>query len=305
MPDAASIAASAIVKPAPEETPAGSSVDGKPVGQGGGSVPDPKFAELAAKEKARRESVLSSKAERAKLDQERQLFEAEKAQIAAERKELAEWREWKAKGKASPIEAMKALGLEPADIAKQQLNGGKPTIEQTIAPLAEKLTALEQKLAADKEELSKQAKAQREAEIASVEKRFEEQCNAFVEGNKDAPTKHPLTKLRKAGSLVADTIREHFKLEEVAAEEEGRSPRMLSIQEAADLVEKHLKAEYEEAQKILAPTPAVPGSTEQRPSGDRKTISADLATTATTAAAANKRETPKQRYERMMKQFGG
>ena len=264
--EAAAIVASAAAPVAPPvvETPAAPvlGADGKPAPIAAPAKDAAAFAALAQAEKVKREGVLQLKSERTKLDQERQAIAAEKAVLEKSKRELAEYADWKAKAKASPLDVMKALGIDYDAATAQRLNGGKPTAEQIVAPLAEKLTTLEQKLAQEREEGTKAAQAKRQAEIAEVEKQFEASCASFVEGS----DKHPLTKVYEGSHLVGEVIREHWKQQEASAEVEGTTPKMLSIQEAADLV-----ADFQRTLGVDArPDPPVAGG------GARQRFRADI-----------------------------
>ena len=298
MPDvsaAASIVSAATQPAAPAAPELGA--DGKPAPV---AAPEAKqFAALAAAEKQRRAREGEIKAQSAKLEQERQAFAAEKAEIARVKAELDEYRSWKSKAKANPAEVMKALGLSYDDITAQKLNGEKPTPEMLVRPLEEKVSNLEQKLAAEKEAAAKQIADQRKAEITALEAQFEEECSTFVGGSE----KHPLTKHYDGAKLVSEIIREHWQHEVKASATEGRKPKMLSIQEAADLAEKHFRDQYEGAAKLLAPKPdtqAAPAA--QRPNSIRS-ISNDLGVSSVSGGSASKRLTPSQRAEAMLKRF--
>ena len=303
--EAAAIVASAAAPVAPPvvETPAAPvlGADGKPAPIAAPAKDATAFAALAQAEKVKREGVLQLKSERTKLDQERQAIAAEKAVLEKSKRELAEYADWKAKAKASPLDVMKALGIDYDAATAQRLNGGKPTAEQIVAPLAEKLTTLEQKLAQEREEGTKAAQAKRQAEIAEVEKRFEASCASFVEGS----DKHPLTKVYEGSHLVGEVIREHWKQQEASAEVEGTTPKMLSIQEAADLVEKHFEEKFTRAQEAKKPkteTPAA-GNTPKKP--EVKSLSTDLGTSTVGTEATKKRLTPKEKHAAVLKKYAG
>lgn len=185
-----------------------------------------KFAALAKKEKIARMAHAQAK------QKEQTLAERERA--IAERERL-----WDEEFKQSPLEAIKKRGYSYEDLTKAALNDGKFDPEVEVRGVKSELQKFKE------EQVEKEKRAKEEA--LEAQKRQEEQTvntfksniKATIEKNKE---KYELTSLYEADGMVFETIEEHFR--QTTAE---GSPKVLSIDEACELVEKYLESELDRA----------------------------------------------------------
>lgn len=135
----------------------------------------------------------------------------------------------------NPLEALKQAGWTYEEVTQFILNDGKLTPEKQIASVHDEVKALKEKLEAS-ERMAK------EAEQKKVVNDFKSEIVAQVAAGGE---KYELIAGNKAHNLVYETIEAFYQR---TAEEEGEG-RVLSIEEACDMVERHLE---EESEKWLA-----------------------------------------------------
>lgn len=174
----------------------------------------PKFAALTRKEKELRTREIALK----------------------ERESKASSWESESKGfKERPLEFMAKHGLTYEQLTHMILNDGKPTQDQKNSSLEEKVTNLQKQIedreAHQKAEAEKQAQAQVEQVVAS----FKSDIIDFISKNSEA---YELIATASAQDTVYEVVEEHYR----------ETGRVLTISEAADLVENHL---FTESQKFL------------------------------------------------------
>lgn len=183
-----------------------------------------KFAALAKKERIARQQSQRIK------QLETQIAERERA--VAERE-----RSWEDEFKKSPLEAIKRRGYSYEDLTKAALNDGKFQPETEIKEVRSELDRMRQEQA-DKEkkaiEAEKQAEQQREQQAVET---FKTNIAGHIESNKE---KYELTALFEAEELVFQTVEEHY----LRTSKDGK-PKILSLDEACDLVESYLENEIE------------------------------------------------------------
>jgi hypothetical protein len=183
-----------------------------------------KFAALAKKERVARMQAGQVKKQREEL--------AERERKIAERERL-----WDEEFKASPLEALKRRGIAYDDITKAALNDGKFDPSTEVKSVKEEIARLRQEQA-DKEKKAQetQAEAQKRMETEAVE-RFQNSIAEHITTNKD---KFELVALYDAKGLVFQTIEEHF-----ARTNQAGAPKIMSVDEACEQVEKYLESEVE------------------------------------------------------------
>lgn len=190
------------------------------------------FSELQKRESKTVHRELAAKAKEAELAKLQAAHEADL-------KELAEIRALK----ASPLKLMEKFGLTYDQITELQLQAKQDPeaiVDRKIADLKKEADA--QKAAAAEAEKKKQQEAY-DASIAELH----DECSAYVEANPEACE---LTKLYDGGSLIVQTIQQHYAAT-VKFDEAGKvvkAGRVLSIGEAAKLVEAEYEAQLERAQ---------------------------------------------------------
>lgn len=217
--------------PAPE-TQAEPTTDPAPVA----AVPEKKeeeqfssrFAALARKEK--------------QALQRAQEVKAKEEALMAKEKALQERMAWLEKMESNPLEAIKEKGWTYEDITNAVLSGQKDlTPEMRVKKLeAEVQARFKAQEEARQREIEEQKKIY-EAQQAKAMEEFRAQTAAFIDANAE---KYELTKIFGQHDLVVQTIEEHYR-----KTSEAGTPKILSQEEAADLVEKYLEGEVEKAKK--------------------------------------------------------
>ncbi len=211
-----------------------------------------RFAALAKKERALQKQMADLKAQQAKV-----------AEYEAARKAASQ----------NPVKALEALGLTYEQITQFLLNGNKPTPELEIASVKQEIERLRQETAL-KEKAAKQAQEQAaRAEYQRTLAEFSNEINDFVKTNAD---KYELTSMYQGESIVQATIEQHF----------NNTKKILSIQEAADLVEKYFEEQVQAAQKTKKfqaksqPKEGGPAKSEQAAKTSSPTLANELTSSA-------------------------
>lgn len=184
---------------------------------------DPKFASKFA--------ALSHK-ERKLQDMQAKLKEQMKA-LETEKLSLSELQTLKAKAKENPLEWLKGGGLEYDDLVKYMLGGEKVPAESLVKQTDARVKALEEKLAAYEQE---KVTAQEEKAISSFKNDIKEKVTASEE--------YELIRAFESYDTVYNVIEQHY----------TDTGKVLSIDEAAELVEAHLTQEVEEGVKKISST---------------------------------------------------
>lgn len=195
-----------------------------------------RFAALARKQKA--------------LEIERKNFQAERLKVVepAADPEYVKWKEEQAKAKAikkSPIEVLMEAGYSYEDATNFVMNDGKITPELKVKEVESKLETYirEQKEREEAKELE-ESNSVKEAETKAIEG-LKAQISEFVTENKE---KYEMINLymepNESSEQIYQLIDAHY--EETKAE---GTPKILSKDEAADMLEAHLE---ELAEKSLS-----------------------------------------------------
>jgi len=181
-----------------------------------------RFAALAKREK----SIVRRAQEIKQVEQKLQ----EQAKTLEEKMKIFEV------AKTNPMEALKQLGLSYQDITNFVLNDSKITPDTEIKHVRTELESFK-KQQEEKERLRLESETQRaQLEAQEVINDFKSNINEFLTSK---PDDYELTTLHEAQELVYATIEEHF----------NNTKRVLSIKEAADLVEKYLEERIEASTK--------------------------------------------------------
>lgn len=290
MSEAASVLdAPASATPAPAGTPG---PEGKP------TVPAAPAPSKAIATAIRREQA---------LQRQREELATQKASIARERAEIAAARaeaQKLATRPENPLRALERFGWSYKDATEFALNDSQPTAEQIAR---ETRAELERDRAdARQREENAASEAARQAEVMAEETtaEFRQEIDSVVKANAQ---KYELTALQDAGQLVYDVIETHFQRTAKAGK-----PVILSIQEAAELVEKHLE---KKAEKLLSsgklkakfqpvnPANQQPGKTGQDPAQPNRTLSNGL--TPSTPTLVRSASIEDDRMRRAMAALGG
>jgi len=165
-----------------------------------------------------------------KLQEEKAAQKAIKDELEQIRRENEALKSWKDGLRKNPLNQLKSEGISFEDLTAQALSGDREN---------DRLLALQQELENLKNELGGYRKLNEEKEAAQRKSQEEYAVNSFkaeIGSFLDTSTEHEITKAYQATDLVYDTIEEHYE----------QTGRILSLKDAADLVESYLEKKVEE-----------------------------------------------------------
>lgn len=168
-----------------------------------------RFAALAKKERAIQQQATALKEREAKL---------------------ADFESIKQKATSNPLEALKILGISYEQITEFILNGQKPTPDLQVSAVKQEIDALRKERELEKEA----AKKAQEEEHSRTMEQFRAEVGNFIKTNAE---QYELTALYNGESIVEATIEQHF----------AATQKVLSIKEAADLVEAYFEDQVKAA----------------------------------------------------------
>jgi hypothetical protein len=225
-----------------------------------------KFAALARKQKA--------------IEAEKAAIKAERERILAEKAELDKWKQEREqpKKKLSPLEALQEYGYTIAEANEFFLNDGKDTPELKLKEIEEKVESRLERMEREQKERDEKIKLEAEQRQKQIEEQaiteFKAQINTYLDENKD---QFELTALFGAQDAVFDTVEEYFKA----------NGKVLSVKEAAELVEKYLEDELDKVTKTKKYQSKYAQVKEQAQAADKSSVTTKtLANTLTTAPSS-------------------
>jgi len=242
--------------PAPQDAPPSEAakpdtVAAAPDAAAAGSAPKlgPAFAKLAREQKAAREAA-------EKLKSERAAFEADRQALAEIQAKVKAFEEATANAKRQPLKYLETLGLTYQDLTEAQLNDGEPTPNLEVKAVRDELAELKRQQEQERHRAVEEQKAALAAQQAQLVTEFQKSCTDFVTANAE---KYELT-AKFAPAQVFAVINEHAAVQ-MAEGVPADQIRLLSLEEAADAVEKHFEEQLEAirtTKKFAAKTPAQP-----------------------------------------------
>ncbi len=219
---AEAVVAEPAAEPAAAETPAAAPAP---------DAPDPRRAENRRLiEAAKRERKLQEESQ--KLKAERDAYAKDKESSKSEREQIARWRAAQENAKRKPLDYVKEAGLTLEDLVKAQLADGEPSHDLLIKDVSDRTSA---ETKAIRDELEKIRKEREDERVAA---QHEEAKRATAEIN------HDIARVLKSDpdkyEYIAALGQEHevFEVMRLAYVEKKR---ILSAEEAADLLETHLE----------------------------------------------------------------
>ncbi len=193
-----------------------------------------KFAALSRQDKIlkqRHEAVARKEAELAQKEKEWQ------AKLAAQDTELGQYKSYKEQIKQNPLKTLEADGLTFEQLTQMQLNEQNPTPEMLIQRLQKQMDDKYSKQLEDlKAQIAEKEQKAQENQVNQATTAYKQSINAEITANSD---KYELIANTPYGSkdtsedLVFEVVEEFF----------NKNQRVLTVQEAADMVEKHLETE--------------------------------------------------------------
>lgn len=215
-----------------------------PVKQEKKDLTSPKFAALARKE--------------SQLVRERAAIKAERDAIAKERDEAKKLVEAQRLATTNPLKALELLGLNYKQLTEYVLNDEKPTPELQAKSLRDELKGeLQRELEERDKKLESQRKESEEKEKSRVVEQFKEQTKDFLIAKKDKYPliNHPKNDVSYAVETISAIIEQHF---HNTAEKDSdgviiKAGKLMSVSDAAQMYEDHLKELATEFYKTLEP----------------------------------------------------
>lgn len=282
----------APTSPAPAGA-SGAAPVGTPPAQPAGQ-PDPKLLQEQFGKLVHREKALL--AERQKLTQQRAEFDAAQTARKTQDEETARFRAWKDGAKKDPDSLLKGVYGDNwyETLTDLRLNG-KPTADLQVAELRDELEKTKAQIAKDREDAEKAAReSAREAE-QQAETEFIDKAHSWIKG---AGEKYELINLLGSHAEVTSLIKTHWN-DQIKAE--VAEPKLLSVEEASQMVEDWLEQQVSKAassKKLTnkkAPATELPKTPEGSPR-EARTIADLNGSSAPPAAARTEEERTKRAY---------
>lgn len=198
--------------PVPKEGPKTLQEAIKPKEQAKPQIGADRFAALAKKERALQKQMSELKAKEARISE----FE-------------------KLKG-TNPLEALKSLGYTYDQLTQFLLNGQQPTPDIQVKQVRDEIEALKQQQIKEKQESEARAKAAAEREYTETINDFNQEIKGFIKTNQ---SEYELTNMYQGEEIIYATIEQYF----------TSTGKIMSIKEAADLVEGYFEDQVKAAQK--------------------------------------------------------
>ena len=238
-----------------------------------------KEAEKPAPPKADRFAVLARKEQ--DLLRRQQAVKQQQQLLAAQAEEIRAFQEAKRQAALNPLDALKQLGLSYEQITEFVLNDNKPTPNAEVQSVRQELEEFKRQAREEQARVLEQQRAMQAQEQQQIIEQFREEVSEYV--SQQAET-YELTNLYGGANLVSDVIEEHFK----------QSGKLLTIPEAAKLVEEHYEDLARKAQqtKKFAVTQKVASTQGQTAAPAPKlgpTLSNDLSASAVSAVPKSQR----------------
>jgi len=220
-------------------------------------TPEEKRAELADATNRFRQVAR----EEARIQAQRRELKAQQAEYEKLRAQVAEIDKAKAEAKRDPLAFMEKHGLTYDDVTQFVLNDKRPTPSLEVKEVREELESIraeirerEEAAAAERREAEEAAEVARRESYAATINEFKEDLGEFIKGKGE---EYELINLWGEHELVYNTIEQYH----------ARTGKILTMKEAADVVEAHLLDTAEKAtatKKLLARMSAKKDSEGQR-----------------------------------------
>ena len=200
-------------------------------------------APAPAPEKPRSDRFAALARKEAEVFRKQQAVRAQQAEIARQAEEIRAFQEAKRQAALNPIDALKQLGLTYEQITEYVLNDNKPTPSAEVQSVRQELEEFKRVQREEQQRLVEQQKAMIAQEQQQIISAFRDEVNDYVTQHSET---YELTALYGGHNLVSDVVEEHFK----------QSGKLLTIPEAAKLVEEHYEdlARKAQATKKFAAT---------------------------------------------------
>ncbi len=219
VPEAAAPTAQEVLGTVPEAAP---------------EAPAPAPEPAPEKPRADRFALLARKEQ--DLLRKQQAVRQQQAQLARQAEELRAFEQAKKQALLNPLDALKQLGLTYEQITEFVLNDNKPTPNAEVMSVRQELEEFKRAQREEQEKLLEQTREMQTREQQAIIESFREEVGEYVSQHAET---YELTNLYGGANLVSDVIEEHFK----------QSGKLLTIPEAAKLVEEHYEELARKAQQ--------------------------------------------------------
>ncbi len=204
----------------------------------------PQYAQLARIEK-------SIRADRVKMKAEQEAFKAEREAFKAEREAAAAGTYSKDQLAKNPLAVLEEAGLSHDQIAQMLLNANEPSSQQTAM-----ITKLEAKIAQLEESIGKTQKTFDDAQTQGYQQAVNQiraDAVSLVKTDPNFETIAATGSVEDVVSLIEDTFKDGLG-------DEYPKGTLLSVEQAAQMVEAELVAEYEKLSKLKKFQKSMPAS---------------------------------------------
>lgn len=217
IPEAAAPTAQEVLGTAPEAAP-----------ESPAPAPEPE------KPRADRFALLARKEQ--DLLRKQQAVKQQQQILAQQAEQLRAFEQAKKQALLNPLDALKQLGLTYEQITEFVLNDNKPTPNAEVMSVRQELEEFKRAQREEQEKLLEQQREMQTREQQAIIESFREEVGEYVSQHAET---YELTNLYGGANLVSDVIEEHFK----------QSGKLLTIPEAAKLVEEHYEELARKAQQ--------------------------------------------------------
>jgi DNA-binding transcriptional MerR regulator len=216
-------------------------------------APEP-VEERPAPPRADRFAMLARKEQ--DLYRKQQAVKQQQQMLAQQAEQLRAFEQAKKQAVLNPLDALKQLGLTYEQITEYVLNDNRPTPNAEVQSVRQELEEFKRQAREDQERVLEQQREMQTREQQQIIEHFRSEVNEYVEQHTE---NYELTNLYGGAHLVSEVIEEHFR----------QTQKLLTIPEAAKLVEEH----YEDlARKSLATKKFA--ATQQKAASPQETVAA-------------------------------
>ena len=219
IPEAAAPTAQEVLGAAPEGAP---------------EAPAPAPEPAPEKPRADRFALLARKEQ--DLLRKQQAVKQQQQILAQQAEQLRAFEQAKKQALLNPLDALKQLGLTYEQITEFVLNDNKPTPNAEVMSVRQELEEFKRSQREEQQKLLEEQREMQTQEQQAIIETFREEVGEYVSQHVET---YELTNLYGGANIVSDVIEEHFK----------QSGKLLTIPEAAKLVEEHYEELARKAQQ--------------------------------------------------------
>ena len=218
-----------------------------PVAETPASTPAPE-PEKPREQNSARFAALARKEQ--EVFRKQQAIRQQQAELARQADEVRAFNAMRHQALQNPLEALKSLGLTYEQITDYVLNDNKPTPSLEVQSVRQEIEALKQQQQLERQRILEEQRQMQTQQQQEIIENFREEVNEYVAQHADT---YELTSLYGGANLVFQVIEEHYTQQ---LNEGIGAPKVMSIPEAAKLVEEHYEdlARKAQATKKFAAT---------------------------------------------------